>query len=90
MYSLTCYSYVAYRADAWAGLTKPVATFAVGDIRDCAFKCNMMRSECGLIQYNEATKACSPAKVASHLTNKIHCRLPTRSSRLTAYGMCTR
>ena len=55
------------RTDAWTGLTKPMATFKAGDIQDCAIKCNIMKAECNLIQYNDVTKDCSPAKVASAL-----------------------
>ena len=59
------------RADAWAGLTKPVETFKAGDIKDCAIKCNILKTECGLIQYNDNTKDCSTAKVASPLVNPL-------------------
>ena len=56
-----------FSAAAWAGLTKPVATFKAEDIKDCAMECNMMKTECGLIHYNDKTKDCSTAKVASPL-----------------------
>ena len=57
------------RADAWAGLTKPIETFKAGDIKDCAIKCNILKTECGLIQYNDQTKDCSTAKVVLAAVN---------------------
>ena len=62
--------YFELSADAWAGLTKPVPTFKAEEIKDCAIKCNILKADCGLIQYNEKTKDCSTAKVASPLVTK--------------------
>ena len=56
-----------FRLDAWAGLTKPVANFSAATIQDCAIKCNILKAECGLIRYDDNTKDCSTAKVASYM-----------------------
>ena len=71
------HSCFVFSAAAWAGLTKPVATFKAGDIKDCAVECNMMKTECGLIQYNDKTKDCSTAKVAPPLVGNKSNPLPT-------------
>ena len=86
MFSPKCF---VFSADAWAGLTKSVATFKAGDIKDCAIKCNILKAECGLIQYNDQTKDCSTAKVALGYY-VMHCPCPPSLSRSTVSGMCTR
>ena len=87
-YNRFSYKCFVFSADAWVGLTKPVPTWA-REIQDCVIKCNNLKAECGLLQYNETNKDCSTAKVASPLltTHVIHCQLS--SSRLTVSGMCT-
>ena len=66
------HKYFVLSADAWAGLTKPVPTFKAEDIKDCAIKCNILKAECGLIQYNDKTKDCSTAKVGYYVINCSH------------------
>ena len=57
-------------------------------MKDCAIKCNILKAECGLIQYNDKTKDCSTAKVASAFLG--YKKYSTANSRLTVSGMCMR
>ena len=42
-----------------------LANFTAATIQDCAIKCNTLKANCSLFRYDETTKDCSTAMVAS-------------------------